>query len=71
MSYTVNINSQDYTFETDSNGYTYYQISYNQRFGKKVKAKNGVLLVYSGIDGIPSSSTGLHAVSWGTGSAYS
>lgn len=67
---TLLINGQTYIIEQGAGGYTYYRVAAQQRFGKKVKARNNTLLVQSGTDGTPNPDIGLPALTWGTGSNY-
>lgn len=69
---TLVINGQTYIIEQGAGGYTYYRLSQSQRFGKKVKSRNGTLAIFSGTDGTPNPEIGLQAsnLSWGTGSDY-
>lgn len=70
MATTLTINGQDYIVEKGAGGYTYYRTVQAQRFGKKVKAKNGILLVWNGTDGTPNPEQGLAGLTWGQGSTY-
>lgn len=70
MATTITINGQEYIIETGTGGYTYYRVASTQRFGKKVKAKNGYVGVWNATTGTPNPTIGLNALTWGKGTSY-
>lgn len=70
MATTIIINDQEYIVEQGSNRGWYYRYPIQQRFGKKVKIKDGNIIIWNGSDGSPSEDIGLPALNWGTGADY-
>ncbi len=68
MSLSITINEQEYIIEQGPNGDWFYRYPVEQKFGKRVKIKDGYIAVWGGNYSSPDPDIGLEALTWGQGS---